>query len=84
MFGQTNESTSVASKIEHLPHPFYPLEIEIDGYLANRWSVPALLGIFLTGTIVVLGLTWASISWFSLKLRQADKLAFLWFILSKQ
>ncbi len=74
---------AAASKSEHPPHPFYPIGVEIVGYLANRWSVPALLGIFLGGWLVILALTWASVSWFLPRLRQADKLIILWFILSE-
>jgi cholestenol Delta-isomerase len=70
-------------KIELPHHPFYPLEVEIVGYLANQWSVPLLLGIFLGGWVVILGLTWSSVSWISPALRRADKMIILWFILSK-
>jgi cholestenol Delta-isomerase len=83
LLGSTNDSMPAGSKFEHPPHPFYPLEVEIVGYLANQWSVPTLLGIFLGGWLVILGLTWASVSWFSPRLRGTDKLIILWFILSK-
>lgn len=53
------------------------------GYIANKWSVATLLGIFLGGLLVILGLSWASVSWFSPRLRKLDKLIILWFILSK-
>jgi cholestenol Delta-isomerase len=82
MFGAGKESMPAVSKIEHPPHPFYPIGVEIVGYLANRWSVPTLLGIFLGGWLVILGLTWAAVSWFSPRLRRVDKLVILWFILS--
>lgn len=83
MFGPFKGNMPAATKVEHLPHPFYPLGVEVVGYLANRWSVPTLLGIFLGGCVVILGLTWASISWYSPRLHRNDKLIILWFILSK-
>ena len=30
---------TVALNATHLPHPFYPIEANIVGYLANQWSV---------------------------------------------
>ena len=84
MFGPHNDSMmAVASDVAHPPHPFYPLGVEIVGYLANKWSVSALLGIFLGGWVVILGVTWVLVALFSPRLRQMDKLVILWFILSK-
>ena len=84
MLEQMNVSMSAASQIGHIPHPFYPLGVEIVGYLANRWSVSTLLGTFLAISSLILGLTWALVSWTSPKLRRFDKLTLLWFILSKR
>jgi cholestenol Delta-isomerase len=83
MFGALKDRMSAASNPADPPHPFYPLEVDIVGYLANKWSVPYLLGIFLGGWLVILGLTWASVSWVSPQLRRVDKVIVLWFILSR-
>lgn len=84
MFGPQNDSMmAAASDVAHPSNPFYPIGVEVVGYLANKWSVPALLGIFLGGWVVILGVSWFSVGWISPKLRQMDKLVVLWFILSK-
>ena len=65
------------------PHPFYPLEANIIGYLANEWSVPTLLGVFFAGCGVELGITLALINRFKPKLDKGDKAAILWFVVCK-
>lgn len=70
------------TKILHPPHPFYPLEAEIVGYLANQWDVPTLLGIFLVGCIVILGLTHVLATRVRPGLSGVDKSILLWFVLS--
>jgi len=72
------------SSIDIPSHPFYPLGVDIVDYLANKWSVATLLGIFLAGCLAILGLTWASVSrYYSPGLHRNDKLVILWFVLSK-
>ena len=68
----------------HPPHPFYPLGVEIVGYLANRWGTLILLGIFAAGCVVILGSTWVIVTKGSPHLRKSDKWAILWFILCKR
>ena len=62
------------------PHPFYPLEANIVGYLANEWSVPKLLGVFFAGCAVELGITLLLVNRFNPTLRKGDKAALLWFV----
>lgn len=66
------------------PHPFYPLGANIPGYIANEWSVPALLGIFFAGCAVELGITLALVNRFKPTLRNGDKAALLWFVVCKR
>ena len=66
------------------PHPFYPLEAEIIGYLANEWSVPKLLGVFFAGCAVELAITLAVVNRFNPTLRKGDKAALLWFVVCKK
>lgn len=83
MLAQMNDSMSTTSIIGDIPHPFYPINVAIFGYLANRWSVSTLLGTFLAAASLILGFTWVLVSWISPKLRRVDKITLLWFILSK-
>ncbi|PGH28220.1 hypothetical protein AJ80_00110 [Polytolypa hystricis UAMH7299] len=70
------------STLAGLPHPYYPIEAQLVGYLANDWSVPTLVGAFAAGWAGILGVTLMIVSSLRPNLRTADKLAVLWFILS--
>ncbi|KAK2733620.1 hypothetical protein FQN55_003302 [Onygenales sp. PD_40] len=64
------------------PHPYYPVEAELIGYLANEWSVLTLLCAFAAGSALVLGFTLVVLSIAAPKLRRADQAAIMWFMLS--
>ncbi|MCJ1226885.1 hypothetical protein MMC12_003540 [Toensbergia leucococca] len=64
------------------PHPFYPVEIELVGYLANDWSVPQMLSIFAGGWAVILSATLALVKRHNPNLPGWDKAAILWFVLT--
>lgn len=72
-----------ASKILQPPHPFYPLEANVIGYLANQWSVLTLLGIFFAGCIVILGTTLAVVKSYNPNLAGREQAVVLWFVLCK-
>lgn len=65
------------------PHPFYPIEANIVGYLVNEASVPHLLGTFAAGCIVILGMTLALVRGHNPSLSSGDKATILWFVLCK-
>lgn len=73
---------AVSETFKNAPHPFYPLDAKIVGYLTNEYSVPVLLGTFAAGCIVILGLTSAIIGRQSFVLSKGDKGAVLWNVLS--
>ena len=64
------------------PHPFYPLEANIIGYLANEWSVIALLGTFAAACIVVVWTTIVLLRQSSAQLPGKEKATISWFVLS--
>lgn len=64
-------------------HPYYPLGLELAGYVANEWSVPVLVIGFLGGWGVMLGLTLLVVNHFQPSLSKTDKALILWFVLSK-
>ena len=72
-----------ASKMAQPPHPFYPLEANVVGYLANEWSVLTLLGIFFAGCAFILGLTLVLVRGHNPNLAGREKAAILWFVLCK-
>lgn len=66
-----------------VPHPYYPIEAQVVGYLANEWSMISLVSVFLGGWGALLLLTLGVVSYVSPKLPKLDKTAVLWFVLSK-
>lgn len=66
------------------PHPFYPIDANVVGYLANEWSVPKLLGVFFAGCGVELSITLLIVNRFNPRLSKSDKAALLWFVVCKE
>jgi cholestenol Delta-isomerase len=64
-------------------HPFYPIEAEIVGYLANDWDVPTLLTYFAAIWITILGATWGTVKRLNADLSTGDQICILWFVLSE-
>lgn len=65
------------------PHPFYPVEANIVGYLANEATVLQLLGAFGAGCVVILGTTLALVRGHNPTLPSIEKAAILWNVLSR-
>ena len=63
-------------------HPFYPLGIELPGFLVNEMSVPTMLVTFFGSWFVILGALYVAVNNYNPRLSGADKGAFLWFVLS--
>lgn len=70
------------SKISHPRHPYYPLEVEITGYLANEYSVPLLLGIFFAGCAVLFSTTYVVVKRVHPNIPKTELWAVMWFVLS--
>lgn len=70
------------SHLAHPPHPFYPAEIELLGYLANEWSVPTLLAAFAALNAAVLGSTYMIAKLRNPRLSNSDMLCVIWFVFS--
>ena len=62
-------------------HPYYPLEAEIVGYLANDYSVTKLLTCFGSGVAVIFALTLMVVRRVGPRLSWGDKGTVLWFVL---
>ena len=79
-----NQSVDIAPMVEgYSAHPFYPVDVELDGYLANQRSAFHMVCMFLVAAVAVLCLTSALILRSFSGLRRSDKLAVEWFVLSK-
>ncbi|KKA16715.1 hypothetical protein T310_9669 [Rasamsonia emersonii CBS 393.64] len=64
------------------PHPYYPLGVELPGYLANESSVLSLVGRFAVCWVTVLGIAFLIINRVRPSASRSDRLAFLWFCLT--
>lgn len=74
---------AVDGKLSHPPHPYYPPEAELIGYLENEYSVLKLLVYFAAGCVGILGSTLAIVTRIRPSMNRADQLAILWFVLCK-
>jgi len=70
------------SKLAHPPHPYYPLELEIVGYLANDWHFLTLLAIFASGCFAVFSATYAIAKRMRPQIPTSELLTIMWFVLS--
>ncbi|KAF1986741.1 Emopamil-binding protein [Aulographum hederae CBS 113979] len=71
------------SAISESLHPYYPLNVEIVGYLANEWTVPILLSLFATGCTAIFGATFISVKILRPGIPlSGDLLTIMWFVLS--
>ncbi len=64
-------------------HPYYPVEAEIVGYLANEYSTPMILTVFLAGCSVIIGLTSTMINRRNRNLPTSEKITIMWFAICK-
>lgn len=70
--------------LEDVPlHPYYPLEVEIVGYLANEYSVPLLLIIFTAWISVILYVTRVIVKNVQPGIAPTELLTVMWFVLSE-
>lgn len=62
-------------------HHYYPLEVEIANYLANTWSVTALLGLFFGVCGAVIAGTVLIVDQVHPNLPKVEKAAIWWFVI---
>ncbi|MCJ1326975.1 hypothetical protein MMC10_003641 [Thelotrema lepadinum] len=69
------------SSIPLPPHPFYPPEINLAGYLANDWDVPTLIVLFFGGWAVISAATIYGVRAYNPRLSGWDQATLMWFVL---
>ena len=62
-------------------HPFYPVDLQMPGYMANTKEALELLVSLMSGLLVILSAIWLSTSRLSPRLLISDKLTIMWFAL---
>ncbi|KAI1982072.1 hypothetical protein LOZ51_006654 [Ophidiomyces ophidiicola] len=65
-----------------ISHPYYPIELQLAGYLANEWSVPVLIGGFCIAWGLILLVALKVVSVVRPTLPKVEKIAVSWFVLS--
>jgi cholestenol Delta-isomerase len=65
------------------PHPFYPPELNLVGYIANEWSMTKLLTVFFGSVGAYLSTTFLIVRSFNPKLNGRDLGTVVWFVLSR-
>lgn len=62
-------------------HPYYPLDANIVGYVANESTVLSLLGSFVAACIAIFGLTYLAVKRVNPRLPTTELLTVMWFVL---
>ncbi|KAL2356932.1 EBDP4, emopamil-binding protein [Cryomyces antarcticus] len=77
------ETLKNATKMAADPlHPYYPLGVEVVGYLANDWNVPQMLAIFFGGCAVIFYTTYLVVKRVHPHLPRGELYAVMWFVLT--
>ena len=66
---------------ESVKHPYYPLDIDIAGYVANASTVLSLLGSFIAGCAAIFGLTYLTVKRINPRLPVTELITVMWFVL---
>ncbi|KAF2740831.1 EBDP4, emopamil-binding protein [Polyplosphaeria fusca] len=62
-------------------HPYYPINVEIVGYVANKWNTFELCGLFASGCTIIFSLTYLAVKRLRPQVSTSDLLTVLWFVL---
>ncbi|KAG8630819.1 hypothetical protein KVT40_002438 [Elsinoe batatas] len=65
-----------------VPHPYYPIGVQVTGYIANTFSVPYILGVFSAGCAVIFSATYVATKKLRPRIPSGEMLTVLWFVLS--
>jgi cholestenol delta-isomerase len=70
----------MASAIPAL-HPYYPLEVEIIGYLANDWHFLTLIAVFAAVCVAVFSVTYVVAKQVNPRIATGELWIVMWFVL---
>ncbi|KAF1952268.1 EBDP4, emopamil-binding protein [Byssothecium circinans] len=62
-------------------HPYYPIEAQIVGYVANKWNTFELCSLFATGCAVIFSITYMIVKKVRPNVSVSDLTVILWFVL---
>jgi cholestenol delta-isomerase len=62
-------------------HPYYPLDANISGYVADESTVLSLLGSFVAGCVAIFGFTYLAVKRVNPRLSTTELITVMWFVL---
>jgi cholestenol delta-isomerase len=62
-------------------HPYYPLGVEIVGYMANEWNTLELVSMFAAGCVAIFSVTYAILMRTRPNASNGDVSIMMWFVL---
>lgn len=71
----------MSSIVDATLHPYYPIDLEIAGYLANEWDTLTLVSIFATGCTAIFLVTYLLVMKVQPKISSSDLWTIMWFVL---
>ncbi|OCK76156.1 EBDP4, emopamil-binding protein [Lepidopterella palustris CBS 459.81] len=72
----------MATNASILPaHPYYPVEVEIAGYLANHWDTMTLVSMFSAGCAAIFAVTYVIVRRIRSNISNSDMSTIMWFVL---
>ncbi|KAJ5556841.1 hypothetical protein N7494_000756 [Penicillium frequentans] len=71
----------MSSIVDAAGHPYYPIDLEIAGYLANEWDTFTLVSIFATGCTAIFLVTYLLVMKVQPKISSSDLWTIMWFVL---
>ncbi|KAK3384083.1 EBDP4, emopamil-binding protein [Lasiosphaeria ovina] len=83
VFGSAGpDVASTLSDTVTIPHPYYPVGVEVAGYLANEWGVLTLISLFAACCAGVFSLAYLAVIKVRPSLPTSELFTLLWFVLS--
>lgn len=64
-------------------HPYYPIDLEIVGYLANEWDTLTLVSLFASGCTAIFAATYLLVMKIHPKISNGDLWTIMWFVLCR-
>lgn len=75
----------IAANASKIPlHPYYPLELELVGYLPNKWDTLTILAMFSAGCAGIFAVTYLITTRIRPQMSNADLSTIMWFVLCTQ
>jgi hypothetical protein len=84
VFSPHHTLTMAAGNFTLLPgqyHPYYPVEAQIAGFIANKWNTLELVSMFAAGCAVIFGITFGLVKRIRPTLSNGDLATIMWFVL---